>query len=121
MPWSYAALRRRARPCGQPLDSLVHGLFLCQGDHPVDIYAGQVHRIRLDLPGFNEVLYLGDSDLACHGADRVEVACGPAEDQVPVAVTLPGARDSEISRQSTLEHVGPALELCLRLRRGGDC
>src|SRR5690606_9539409 len=55
----------------------------------IDIDAGQVHLVRVEVADLDDLLHLGDADLAGHGAGRVEVARRLAEHQVAGLVGLP--------------------------------
>ncbi|MCB5293091.1 hypothetical protein BJQ90_02536 [Arthrobacter sp. SO3] len=74
----------------------------------------------VQLPWLHEFLDLGDGDLPGHGAERVEVHRGGVEDEVAVAVALPGVHQSEVGGQRLLKDVVGAVEAAHLLRRGSD-
>ncbi|MNS76962.1 hypothetical protein D3C72_1105290 [compost metagenome] len=76
--------------------------------------------VRVQLTGLDDMLDLGDGDLACHGAHRVEVARGAAEHQVAGLVGLVGLDQRHVGGQRTLHHVLLAVELADFLAVGHD-
>ncbi len=85
----------------------------------VHVDAGQVHRIRIDAAGLDDLLDLDHRHLAGHRARRIEVARGAAEHQVAALVGLPRLHQRHIGHQRALHHVGLAVELA-RLLAFGD-
>ena len=88
--------------------------------HALDEDAGNVDVFGVQLARLHEFLDLGDGDLPGHGAERVEVHRGGVEDEVAVAVALPGVHEAEIGGQRLLEDIVGAVEAADLLRRGGD-
>src|SRR4051812_22485090 len=56
-------------------------------EHAMHVDAGKVDGVGVELARRDQFLHLGDADAAGHGGERVEVAGGPVEDEVPVSVT----------------------------------
>jgi hypothetical protein len=84
-------LRGRRALHGAELDAL---LVIRALDDAVDIDARRVDVIRRELPHLDELLDLGDADLAAGGDHRVEVPRGLAEDEVAGLVALPRLHDA---------------------------
>ena len=59
--------------------------------------AGREDVVGIDLAGLNEMLDLGDRDLAGRRHHRIEVARGLAVDEIALGVALPGVHDGEMS------------------------
>ena len=60
-------------------------------DDAVDVDAGQMDLIGVELAGLDELFDLGDADAPGHCGERVEVAGGLVEDEVAVPVTFRSA------------------------------
>ena len=100
---------------GALFDPFVHRV---QFDDAVDEDAGGDDVVRIDLPGFNQVLDLHHHGFAGGGHDRIEVPRGLSIDQIALGVGLPGMDDRQIGAQSALLHIQPAVEFLLRLALG---
>ena len=96
--------------------------FLTGGDnhHPLDEDARGVDVFRVQFARFHEFLHLGDGDPARHGAERVEVHGGGVEDEVAVAVALPGVDQAVVGCQRFLQDVVNPVESPHFLGCGGD-
>ena len=81
---------------------------------------GRVDVVGVDLAGLDEILDLGDRDLAGGRHHRVEVARGLAVDEVALGVALPGVDEREVGDEAGLEHVVLAVELADFLALGDD-
>ena len=89
-------------------------------DDAVHVDAGQVHGVRIEGAGLDELLDLDDGRPAGHRHRRIEVARGAAKDQVAAVVGLPGLDEREVGHQRALQHVGVAVELAQFLALGDD-
>jgi hypothetical protein len=67
-------------------------------------------RVAVQLTGFNQLLDLSDCDPAGGGHHGVEVPGGFPIDQVPMPIALPGVHQGEVTGESPLHHVLPAVE-----------
>src|SRR3954463_5620541 len=67
--------------------------------------------VGIDLADLDQLLDLGDGDLAGLRAQRIEVARGLLEHEVAPAVALPGLDDGEVAADRVLEHAVPAVDL----------
>src|SRR6185503_14424126 len=80
-------------PYGALLDALLVGRVVHDALHED---AGGVNVVRVDLAGLDQVLDLGDRNLAGSRHDRVEVARGLPVDEVALSVALPGVHDRKV-------------------------
>jgi hypothetical protein len=69
----------------------------------VHVDAGQVHGVRVELAGLDELLDLGDGHPSGHRRERVEVAGRLVEHEVAVAVALPRPHQAEVGDDRALE------------------
>ena len=74
--------------------------------------------VGIDLARLDQVLDLGDRDLAGGRHHRIEVARGLAVDEVALGVALPGVHDREVGDEAALHDVVLAVELALLLALG---
>jgi hypothetical protein len=71
----------------------------------LDEDARQVDLVGIEFTRFVQLLDLGDRDLARHRGEGVEVAGAAAEDEVAVAVALPGPHEGEIGDDRLFEDI----------------
>src|SRR5260370_2894231 len=100
---------------GAALDVLVVGLLGGQRDDPLDVDAGQVDRVGIELTRLDQVLDLGDRYPAGHSGQRVKIARRLPEHQVAVPVTLPRSDHARVPDDRLLEHEGAPLAAPLDL------
>ncbi len=99
--------------------ALFDGFFeLLPQQHTIDVDAGQVNLVRIELAGLNHFFDLGDRDPAGFGAGFVEIARRLAEDEVARLVRLPGLDDGQIGGERLLQDVFPVAEALHRLAFG---
>src|SRR5438128_9910284 len=75
--------------------------------------------VRIEHAHRNDLLDLGDADLAAGHGRKIEVAAGLAEDEVAALVRLPALHHTEIGTDAALEDVVLAVE-CLHFLALGD-
>ena len=99
------------------VDDLLDALLRRRQDHAVDIYAGDVHRLRCDLAGLDDLLRLDDRDLRVPRHGAVEVVRRAAERHVPEPVRAPGLDEGHVPADRALHDVRPSNT---RTSRGSD-
>ena len=87
----------------------------------VDIDAGCVHEIGIDLADWNQFLNLGNCDLSASSHKRVEVARRLAIDEIAFGITLIGVNDGDIGDKSAFHDIGRAVEFAQFLPLGNEC
>src|SRR3954454_23562468 len=93
---------RTSRSDGAAFDPLLTGGHV---HHALHEHPGQVHAVRVEVSGLDELLHLRDRDATGHGAERVEVARALVEDEVAVAVTDESVHETEVGGDGLLEHI----------------
>jgi hypothetical protein len=84
----------------------------------VHVDAGQVHGVGVDGAGFDDLLDLGDRDLARHRAGRVEVAGRAAEHEVAALVRALRLDERHLRKERALHDVRLAVEFARFLAFG---
>src|SRR6185437_8491407 len=103
---------RRVLPAGAAGDGAEFDALLVfrPFDDPVDVNAGRMDRVRIELADLDELLDLGDGDLAAGRDHRIEVARRLAIDEVAGLVALPRLDDRQLRPDARLEHVLASVE-----------
>src|SRR6185312_13028557 len=104
-------------PHGALLDPLLERVAMHDALHE---NAGGVDLVWLDLAGIDELLDLHDGDLGGGRHHRVEVARGLAEDEVALAVRLPGMDDRQVGEEPALHDISRAVEVARLLALGDE-
>src|SRR5690606_36172227 len=103
------AARGRGRVARRPeLDPLLVAAAL---DDAVDVDAGYMYGIGIDLADPDELFDFGDADRRAGGDRRIEVAGRAPEHEVAVRIALPRLHDGQVRTDRLLEHVVDAAEL----------
>src|SRR5690606_15763282 len=85
-------------------------LLECALDEPIDVDAGCVDFVRIQLAWLYDLLDFGDCDTPCRRNGRIEVPGGVAIDDVAVPVRFPALDEREIAGDGSFENVVTATE-----------
>ena len=84
------------------------------------VNAGRDDVVGVDLARLDQMLDLGDRDLAGRRHHRIEVARRLPVDEIAFGIALPGMHDRDVGDEAALHHVGLAVELAHFLALGDD-
>src|SRR5690606_1116433 len=79
-------------------------------DHAIDVDAGRHDVIGIDLSRLDQMLNLGDSDLAGSGDHRIEVPRGLPIDEIALGIALPRVHDRQVGDDAAFHDVSLAVE-----------
>src|SRR6185437_14683857 len=84
----------------------------------MDIDAGDMDLIRVQLTGLDEVFDFRDGDVSRFGHGSGEIAGGLAEDQITKGIAFPGFYDGKIRMQCQFHEIGLSIEFPNFFTRG---
>src|SRR5688572_4799840 len=101
----------RAMRCLLPHRALLDPLHPRRHDHPMHEAPRRVDASRIQRARLDELLDLGDADVAGRRGDRIEVARAVSIDEVAEPVAAPRGDEGEVTDDAPVHHVLPAADL----------